>query len=210
MTKKILIIALVLVMDCLVTRAQKLEYGVKISGGFAYQQIKNKDILSVGSVKTFNLRGIAQLPIGRQYWLEGTLGYLGKGSVVSIDALTTTTHLNYGELSISALRKFTFTNLGVFYLGAGPYVAMGLNGTIDYETPGSETKDNITFGNDKDVRRLDGGLNFTTGFEFRNRVTFNIGYSLGLNNIASIPQQETGTPIVKNRALLIGLGYRFK
>jgi hypothetical protein len=210
MIKRVIIITLVLGISALVARAQKIEYGVKISGGFAYQQIRNKDILSAGSIKTFNLRGIAQMPLGKRYWIEGSLGYLGKGSVMYNDALTTTKHLNYGELSLSALRKLTFTNLGVFYLGAGPYVAMGLNGTLDYETPGSDTKDNIKFGKDYDAKRFDAGLNFSTGFEFRNRVTFNIGYALGLNNIASIPQQDSGTSVIRNREFLIGLGYRFK
>ncbi|MFD2145934.1 outer membrane beta-barrel protein [Mucilaginibacter antarcticus] len=138
------------------------------------------------------------------------VGYVGKGSVVSIDALTTTTLLNYGELTVSALRKLTFTNIGVFYLGVGPYLAMGLNGTLDYETPGSDTKDKLLFGKDNDVMKFDAGLYFTTGFEFRNRVTFNIGYALGLNNIASDPQRGSGTTVVKNREFLIGLGYRFR
>ncbi len=210
MINKISIIALLLSITTLSARAQKIGYGLKISGGFAYQQVKNKDILSTGSVKTFNLRGIAQMPIGKLYWLEGGIGYLGKGSRVSMDALTTTTTLNYADLTLSALRKFTFTNLGVFYLGAGPYVAMGLNGTLDYETPGSDTKDKLRFGKDNDIKKFDTGLNFTTGFEFRNRVTFNIGYTFGLNNIASDPQKGSGTSVIKNREFLIGLGYRFR
>jgi hypothetical protein len=208
--KRISIIAVLLGISALFAHAQKIEYGLKISGGFGYQQIENKDILSTGTIKTFNIRGIAQLPLGKQYWLEGALGYLGKGSRVSIDALTTTTTIKYAELSVSAMRKFNFTNIGVFYLGVGPYLAMGLNGTLNYETPGSETKDKLRFGKDNDIRKFDSGLNFTTGFEFRNKVTFNIGYALGLTNIASNPQRGSGTPIVKNHEFLIGLGYRFR
>jgi hypothetical protein len=210
MIRRLIIIAIVLSWDALLAQAQKIEYGVKVSGGFAYQQVKNKDILSTGSIKTFNLRGIAQMELGKRYWIEGSLGYMGRGSVVYNDALTTTTHLNYGELSVSVLRKLTFTNLGVFYVGAGPYAAMGINGTLDYETPGSDTKDHLKFGKDNDVKRFDAGLNLTTGFEFRNRVTFNIGYALGISNIASVPQQDSGTSVIRNREFLIGLGYRFK
>lgn len=210
MLKKVFTVLLVLLIAGIKVYAQKLTYGVKVSGGFAYQQIKNKDILSTNSVKTFNIRGIAQMPIGKQYWLEGGLGYIGKGSEVSVDALTTTTLLNYAELSVNALRKFRYTGLGVIYVGAGPYVSMGLNGKLDYETPGSDTKDKIKFGSENDVKRFDAGLNFCTGLEFRNRVTFNLGYSLGLNNIASVPQQNSGTSVVRNRQFLIGLGYLFK
>ncbi len=126
------------------------------------------------------------------------------------EALTTTTRLTYAEVPVNILRKFTFTDLGVFYVGAGGYVAMGIGGKLDYETPGTETSDKIEFGKDLDVKRFDTGLNFSTGFEFRNKVTFNMGFSLGLNNIASTTQQDSGTSVVKNREFLIGLGYLFK
>ncbi|MDB5032454.1 MAG: outer membrane protein with beta-barrel domain, partial [Mucilaginibacter sp.] len=51
---------------------------------------------------------------------------------------------------------------------------------------------------------------FSTGFEFRNKLTFNLAYSLGINNIASTTQQDSGTSVVKNREFSIGLGYLFK
>jgi hypothetical protein len=210
MIKKAIIITVLLGITCMGVSAQKITYGVKVSGGVAYQKVSNRDILSASSVKTFNIRGIAQMPLGKKYWLEGALGYVGKGSVVTFDALTTTTRLNYGELSFSALRKYTFTDLGVFYLGAGPYLAMGINGSLDYKTPGSDTEDKLKFGKENDIRQFDAGLNFTTGFEFRNRVTFNLGFALGLNNIASVPQQDSGTSVIKNREFLVGLGYLFK
>lgn len=189
--------------------AQKLLYGVKVSAGFAYQKVDNKDILTTSSCRTFNIRGIAQLPLAHGYWLEGGLGIAGKGSIVYNDALTTTTRLTYLELPVNILRKFKFTNLGVFYLGAGGYLAKGLGGRIDYETPGSNTNDNLKFGKANDVRQLDAGLNISSGFEFRNRLTFNMMFSLGLNNIASDSQQDSGTPVVKNREFSIGLGYLF-
>ncbi|MES2377974.1 MAG: porin family protein [Bacteroidota bacterium] len=208
--KKALIITLFIAVSGLYANAQKLTYGFKISGGFAYQQIENKEILSASSITTFNLRGIAQMPVGNNFWLEAGLGIAGKGSRVFNDALTTTTHLTYIEIPVGVLRKFTFTDLGIFYLGAGGYVARGAWGTLDYETPGTNTADKIKFGKNDDITRFDTGLNFTTGFEFRNKVTFNMAFALGLNNIASTTQQDTGTSVVRNREFSIGLGYLFK
>ncbi|MCC8426670.1 outer membrane beta-barrel protein [Mucilaginibacter sp. UR6-11] len=190
--------------------AQKITYGVKISGGFSYQQIHNPEILSASSIKTFNIKGIAQMPVKDGYWLEAGLGISGKGSVVFNDALTTTTHLTYLELPVNVLRKFTFTDLGVFYVGAGGYLATGLSGKLNYETPGSMSSDKIRFGKNDDATKFDTGLNFSSGFEFRNRVTFNMAFTLGLNNIASTTQQDTGTAVVRNREFAIGLGYLFK
>jgi len=96
------------------------------------------------------------------------------------------------------------------YAGAGGYIAAGLKGHIDYETPGSFTSDILRFGADNDARRLDSGINFLAGLELKNNITFNVAYSLGLNNIASFAQQDSGTGVVKNRILSIGLGYTIK
>lgn len=208
--KKVIIIIVLISITCLSASAQKITLGVKISGGLAYQYIDNKQILSASSIKTFNIRGIAQMLVKNNYWLEAGFGISGKGSEIFDEALTTTTHLTYAELPVNVLRKFTFTDLGVFYVGAGGYVAMGLSGNLGYETPGSSTSGKIEFGKDADVTRFDTGLNFSTGFEFRNKVTFNMAFLLGLNNIASTAQQDTGTAVIKNREFSIGLGYLFK
>ena len=170
MIKRLLFTGFIL-LSALFAGAQ-ITYGVKISGGFAYQRIINSDLQSAGSIKTFNIKGIAQMPVKNDFWLEAGLGITGKGSVVNYEALTTTNHLTYAELPVNILRKFNFTDLGIFYLGAGGYVAAGLGGKLDYETPGSSTSDKVRFGNENDARLLDAGLNFTTGFEFRNKLTF--------------------------------------
>src|SRR5690348_3697503 len=128
--KKAIIVNLFIVVSSLAANAQKLSYGFKISGGFAYQQIENKEILSASSITTFNMRGIAQMPLRNRFWLEAGLGIAGKGSRVYNDALTTTTHLTYVEIPVNVLRKFTFTDLGIFYLGAGGYLAYGVGGTL--------------------------------------------------------------------------------
>jgi hypothetical protein len=208
MVKRIVVIAIFLLTSGLYANAQVL-YGVKIGGGLAYQGITGTDILSASSIKTFNATAIAQIPLQDDIWLSGGVGFAGKGSVVYNDALTTTMHLSYIEVPVNILRKFTFTSLGKFYLGAGGYVAAGIAGKLDYETPGSNTGDKVKFGAENDLKKIDAGLNFLTGFEFRNKLTFNIGYTVGLNNIASHPQQDSGTSVVKNRVFSVGLGYLF-
>lgn len=206
--RAVIITTALLWLTCLHAGAQ-ITYGAKISGGLAYQTITNHDILSASSIKTFNIRGVVQMPVKNGFWLEAGLGVAGKGSVVYNDGLTTTTHLTYLELPANVIRKFKFTNLGLFYLGAGGYLAMGMGGDLNYETPGSNTSDYIRYGKQNDLRKYDAGLNFSTGFEFRNQLTFNMAFSLGLNNIASETQQDSGTSVVKNREFCIGLGYLF-
>lgn len=208
--KKAFLVTLFIAIISINASAQKAVYGIKIAGGIAYQHIENTEVLSTSSIKTFNIKGIMQIPVKNDFWFEGGLGIVGKGGVFYQDALTTTIHVTYLELPVEIMRKFNFTNLGRFYLGAGGYIAHGFGGSLDYETPGTASTDKLRFGKENDVRRYDIGLDFSMGFEFRNRVTFNMGYKPGLNNIASIPQQDTGTSVVRNREFTIGLGYLFK
>ncbi|MFD2871154.1 porin family protein [Mucilaginibacter ximonensis] len=210
MMKKTLSMLLMVSITCLAANAQKLIVGGKIDGGIAYQQIKGPDILSTGSLKTFNIKGIVQMPLKSGFWLEAEPGIANKGGVFYQDALTTTTHITYLELPVNLLHKWNFTNLGKYYLGAGGFGAEGIKGNIKYETPGVATTDKLKFGANNDLRRFDAGLDFITGFEFRNRVTFNMGYKLGLKDIESIPEQDAGTTVMKNKEFTIGLGYIFK
>ncbi len=207
MAKRTLFILLFFLLSSLGLKAQIL-YGVRVAGGFAYQQVKSTTVRASGaSIKTFNIYGFAQAPLQDDYWLSAALGIANKGSIVYDDALTTTTHLTYFELPVSIIKKFTIPNTGRFFVGAGGYLAMGWKGSLDYETPGSYTSDVLNFGKDNDVKKFDTGLYFSTGFELRNKLVFSVGYSLGLNNIASVSQQASGTSIVKNRIFTVGLGY---
>lgn len=208
--KKIFLITLLVCLTGLQSRAQKIIYGAEVAGGIAYQQIRNSEVLSTGIVRTFNFKGVVQMPVLYNLWLESALGVVGKGGVFYQDALTTTIHATYLQVHVNLMRKLNFTDLGVFYLGAGGYLARGINGTIDYETPGTKSTDKLKFGQDNDMRRYDAGLDFMAGFEFRNHLTFNIGYNLGLNNLASAPQKDTGTGVVRNREFTVGLGYLIK
>ncbi len=210
MAKRISVLAFFILLSCTSLRAQIL-YGVRMAGGFAYQQVKSTSVsVTGGSVKTFNIYGFAQAPLSNDFWLSTSLGIANKGAIVYDDALTTTSRLTYIELPISVLKKFNIPNTGRFFIGAGGYAAMGWKGHLDFETPGSNTSDVVRYGKDNDVKRFDGGLYFSTGFELRNKLVFNVGYSLGLNNIASDPQQATGTSVVKNRIFTVGLGYLIK
>jgi hypothetical protein len=210
MAKGLTVLVFLFLIGCTGIKAQ-VRYGVRMAGGFAFQQVKSSTVRTTGgSVKTFNIYGFAQVPLKNDFWLSGALGIANKGSVVYDDALTTTTHLTYFEIPLSVIKKFAFENTGVFFLGAGGYVAMGWKGRLEYETPGSYTSDVIKYGKDNDVKKIDTGLYFSTGFELRNRLVFNVGYSLGLNNIASLSQQDSGTSVVKNRVFSVGLGYLIK
>ncbi|HEY0245372.1 MAG TPA: porin family protein [Mucilaginibacter sp.] len=209
MIKKLVVTVFFITACCLFVQAQIL-YGIKVSGGIATQHIDEFDISSTSLITTFNASGVVELPVKYGFWLQSGLGVTNKGSVLHDGALSTTTHLTYIELPLNVLRKFTFTDIGKFYIGAGGYIADGQNGHFDYLTPSSSSTEYVRFGNDNDFRKIDAGLNFLTGFELNNKLTFDVQYSFGLNNIASDPQKNTGITNIRNRLFSLGLGYLFK
>lgn len=187
--------------------AQHINIGVRFSGGLGTQEIQNSDITKTDNVKTWNIAGIAEIPTKYGFWLQSGLALANKGSVMYEDALTTTTRLMYLQIPVNLIYKFDFPGLGKFYAGAGGYAARGISGEFDYETPSSQTSDKVRFGNQNDFKAMEYGASFVAGLELTNKLTFSTSYSLGLNNIASQPQKDTGTSSIKNRLFTIGLGY---
>ena len=96
------------------------------------------------------------------------------------------------------------TGSGKFFIGAGPYVGLGLDAT---QTPGNidlYKKDPTT---DKSIlHRWDFGLSAIVGYEFRNGISINGGYQAGLINKLSA---EKDAMSLKNQTLSLGIGYKF-
>ena len=90
----------------------------------------------------------------------------------------------------------------------GPYIGMGISGKSIYtfsENGDSETEEeDIEWGNDKDLKRLDWGLGAGAGVEF-GKLQLGLSYALGLANISA---ESEGDTQANHRVLSISLGYR--
>jgi len=208
--KKLTIIALLIgLMQSYACAQLKLEYGVNVGGGLGIQHVGNTDIILNNSIRTFNANVVVSIPIYNEYFLRTGIGLQNKGTVIAEDALTTTNRLTYVELPIMISHKYEIPTLGKLVFGLGGYIAKGVTGTIDYETPNSSTYDKVAFGDAYDFQQYDAGISALAGLELNNRLTFNIGYDLGLYNIASQSLKDTGTLNVFNREFTITLGVKF-
>lgn len=185
---------------------QKVQYGLKAGLGFASQEIVNPDIASTNSVTTYYVAGYVDIPFKSVYFQPG-ITVLGKGVKEYQNAQTNTITLTYLEVPLTVLYKFNLNTLGKIYLGGGPYVAMGLSGNNQLEGINTVSGSNVSFGNDEDYKKFDLGVNFTTGLELNNHLTFNMKYTLGLSDIASTNPDDVNTTSVKNRVFTIGLGF---
>jgi hypothetical protein len=107
------------------------------------------------------------------------------------------------------VRKYNIPEFGKIIGGVGGYFAMGDHGTLNFETPNSGNSDAISFGDQNDFQKYDGGISLLTGLQLDNHLTFNLGYDFGLNNIASQPLKDAGTKSIYNREFTVTLGIIF-
>ena len=188
---------------------RKIEYGFNIGGGLGIQAISDPDITLDNSIRTFRVNLIVDIPILKKYYLQSGLSLSNKGTLVDEDALTTTNKITYLELPVFFVRKYNLPTLGKLVAGLGGYVANGINGTINYETPSSSNFNYVAFGNNYDFKKYDGGLSALIGLELDNHLTFNLNYDLGLYNIAPQILINTGTTSIYNREFTVTLGLLF-
>ena len=189
--------------------AQKFNFEMKIGGGLASQKINDPTVIKSDQIRVFNAAFLAGYALPYHFGLETGVTYMQKGTVITQDAITTTPHINYFEIPLMLVKKFGFQDLGRFTLGVGGYHAIGISGHYSYETPSSETTDNLKFGNAYDVQKTDDGLKFLAGFELKNHILFTLNYDWGLKNVASQPSKDTGTSSIYNQLIYLTLGYSF-
>lgn len=205
--------AIIILLTCLFSNsgyAQRLwEYGFRIGGGLAFQNIGSSTILSNNTIRVFDAYTVINIPVLDKYYLRTGFGIDNKGTVITEDALTTTNKITYIEVPVDLMRKYEIPNLGYFIGSVGGYFAFGGSGSLTYETPSSYNTNKVVFGADNDFRRLDAGINLVAGLELKNRLTFNLGYDFGLVNIASNALKDSGYKHVYNRKFAITLGYKF-
>ena len=130
----------------------------------------------------------------------------------------TTLKISYLEIPLNFLYKPLLGN-GHLLLGFGPYVAFGIGGKATYEGGGSSLTEKIKFkktvksSDPNDVvyiRPMDAGANLLVGYEFGNRISFQLNTQLGLTKIN--PEYEgvsNDKSSAKNTGFGISLGYRF-
>jgi hypothetical protein len=133
-------------------------------------------------------------------------------------SLNTTLKISYIELPLNFLYK-PLLGKGHMLLGFGPYAALGIGGKATYENNGSKQNESIEFQNkvlltDPDdvvyLRPLDAGANLLFGYEFANRVSFQLNTQLGLVKIN--PEYEGNNndqTSAKNTGFGFSLGFKF-
>lgn len=163
---------------------------------------------------SFNVTGYADLPVAPNFSIQPGLSLQGKGTKFDTGnettGLTTTRNTMSLEIPVNAVYYIPTGYSGSIFLGAGPYVGLNLSGKDKISArvggnEGSVDRDINFSGDDKNMNRLDAGVNFLAGYRLSSGFLINAGYGLGLTNM--IPNNSNTT--AANRVWSFGVGYQF-
>lgn len=197
-----------------------------LRAGINFQNINGKDEdgnkLENDMLIGFNAGINAEIPVAPDFYIQPGILFSIKGAKSKDDVLGETfeskVKIAYVEFPFNFVYK-PMLGQGKILLGFGPYVALGVGGKAEYSGGGSSLEQDIKFKknvkiSDADdvfyVRPLDAGANMLAGYEFSNKLSFQLNAQLGLVKIN--PEHEgvsDDNSSWKNTGFGFSLGYRF-
>jgi hypothetical protein len=190
--------------------------GFGLKGTFNFFNLSQKDadgnVIENKMIPVFDGGMFYEIQLAPEFYLRPELLYALKGAKMD-KIVDTKTHLSYVELPVLLLYKGALSD-GYVLLGFGPYLSMGVSGTIVT----SNLNYDIKFKNDITAiesltgaffRPLDFGGKIMVGYEFGIGLSATINASYGMTNIH--PKIAGNKPEASTRNVGFGLtlGYRF-
>jgi hypothetical protein len=191
--------------------ANKTTFGIR--AGVNFQNINGKDANDdklQNDLKTGFHAGInAEIPVGTGTYIQPGVLYTMKGA--KLENSDTKVNLSYIDIPVNLIYK-PVLGTGNMVLGFGPYVGFGIGGKIEND----ENEIDIEFDNERSAtefnkfKRMDAGANFLAGYEFANKLSFQLNAQLGLVDInPEITNASSDKTNWRNTGWGISLGYRF-
>ena len=179
-------------------------FGVKAGAGISDFVIRDMENCQSNS-KFGASAGIFLKLESRNFALQYELALRYRTCEVENNAEQTQTDYQYWglELPIYLMGQIK-AGSGKFFIGAGPYVSLGLDAK---QTPGNVDlykKDKTT--GKSIMHRWDFGLGAMAGYEFKSGISFFAGYQAGLINLL---RAEKNSMSMKNQTVGLGIGYKF-
>ncbi len=210
--KKALFISLACVAAHFIGNAQSVRFGFTAGATLANYKIKSEGASVSEKSKTGITTGIlADILISNQFSFQPAINFVQKGtkSENTNGPVTekSSTSVNYIEMPLNFLFNVNQGKSGgTFFIGAGPSIAFAVSGKTKFDDGTNSVSEKLKFGNgtDDDMKRMDLGANFITGYRFKNGLLISVNYNAGLSNL--IPG-ESGGYSAKSNYFGIKLGY---
>lgn len=205
----------------------------RIQAGINLANVSINDNGSVDEANTltsFNVGLVGDFKLASILYLQPGVLYTGKGSKIqsgdenSATYYKAVTNPRYVEVPVNLVFKLPLGGDTKFFVGAGPYAAVGVGGKnkVEGKVLGAaySTESKIEFSNDDPttlneeegaaygkLKRFDYGLNGVVGLDGKS-VVLSAGYGLGLAKINSGADNNSNDSN-KNRVWSISLGFKF-
>ncbi len=181
----------------------KTTFGIR--AGVNFQNLNGKDETGDkqdGKLKTgFNAGVNAEIPVGIDFYVQPGLLFSTKGAKAEVG--DGSINLSYLELPVSFIYKPEL-GTGRMVLGFGPYAAYAVGG----KSKVGDVKTDIPFGDEPgEWKRFDAGANLLAGYEFSNKLSFQLNAGLGLLDIRKRDTDDSKSTL-KNTGFGLSLGYR--
>ena len=206
-----------------VDAAGRTTFGVR--AGINFQNItgkySNDDRMKNDLIPGFNVGVNAEIPIAPTFYIQPGVLFTTKGAKLeksSAQSYNSTVHLSYIEVPVNLVYK-PVLGAGRLIAGFGPYVDFGIGGKIKYDGTGAPSDRDIKF--KKNVSNSDNnsygyfrgfgaGANVLFGYEFANKLSFQLNAQLGLTDINPKNDAISSTDAkATNTGFGVSAGYRF-
>ncbi|MFD1167271.1 porin family protein [Sphingobacterium daejeonense] len=164
---------------------------------------------------SYFITGFADIPLSSQFSIQPGVSLQGKGAKFQsagfnwdqtpMEDYKSTLNTMSIEIPVNAVYYVPVGN-GKMFISAGPYLGYNISGKIKDSGPNGESERDVNFsGNDKNMNRLDAGLNFGLGYKLSNGILFQAGYGLGLSDLNASKNSKS----FSNRTINFGVGFQF-
>jgi hypothetical protein len=211
MKKKLFILTMILASATIVL-AQKPAMGIHAGATLANYKAEALGInLDADSKVGFMVGVMADFKVSKNFSFQPALNYLQKGGILNVDegdagSTKTTLNLDYLELPLNFLYNVP-SKSGNFFIGAGPSFSCGISGKYKAESGGETMEEDVNFGTgeEDDLKPFDFGLNFLTGYQFKQGFVVSVNYTPGMTNLSNDSEVKW-----KNNYFGLTLGYFFQ
>lgn len=213
MKRKILALSAVLALMAGAAHAQsKTTFGVR--AGVNFQNLNGKDQLGEkdnGKIKTgFHVGVNAEIPLADEFFVQPGVLFSTKGA--KAEEGDGKINISYIEVPVNFIYKPELGD-GKLLLGVGPYIGIGVGGKLKGggEDVDIKFKNTVKPGDEAAMylKRIDAGGNLLVGYEFSNKLSFQLNAQLGLTNIAPKIEGIDSKQKIRNTGFGVSVGYRF-
>ena len=189
--------------------AQKAVIGLTAGATFASYKVASQSLSMTSKMRVgFTAGLVSTVPIGKNFSFMPQLDFVQKGGKLNDEGATDKVTLNYIELPLNFVFN-AHTSTGIFFIGAGPSLGIGLSGKDKWNDGTESGSDKLKFGSgdDADLKSFEAGVNVIAGYQFKSGFFVAANYNSALNNIA--PDDPEFDTKYHNRYFGIRIGCMF-